>query len=351
MLKLRTLCSAFALAAALGYPAIAGASEIKLKAVGQPVATGSIQKDVEQPFFEKLGELTGLPVSVDYKPVDTLGIKDTEELRVLKAGLFDIVSLRVLRNSRDEPSLLGLDLVGASPDHATGRKIMEAYSGTLGDTLQKKFNAKLLGGWAFGPQMMFCRKPIDGLASLKGMKVRVIDQNLAIFVESLGGTPVPMSLPDTHQALSLGVVDCAVSGANSANAAGWPEVTTHQLPIGVQMSAVIYAMNMKAWQRFTPEQQAKLQQAFTTLSDDMWKHTEKLHHDALACNAGEESCAYGKKYALTTVPVSDADIALVRDALVKTSLPAWAEVCDRVNPGCTGEWKKIVGPVLGLELK
>ena len=44
----------------------------------------------------------------------------------MKAGLFDLVSLRVSQNSRDEPTLLGLDLVGASPDYATGRKVSKA---------------------------------------------------------------------------------------------------------------------------------------------------------------------------------------------------------------------------------
>ena len=44
----------------------------------------------------------------------------------MKAGLFDIVSLRVSQNSRDEPTLLGLDLVGAAPDYETARKVYNA---------------------------------------------------------------------------------------------------------------------------------------------------------------------------------------------------------------------------------
>ncbi|MFK7889822.1 MAG: hypothetical protein AB8B63_03320 [Granulosicoccus sp.] len=44
--------------------------------------------------------------------MDVTGIKDTEQLRILKDGLFDIVSLRLRQVSRDEPTILGLDLVG-----------------------------------------------------------------------------------------------------------------------------------------------------------------------------------------------------------------------------------------------
>jgi TRAP-type C4-dicarboxylate transport system substrate-binding protein len=67
-----------AVATALCAVAPAGAQEkIKLKVIGQPLATGLIQKNKEQPFFETLAQKSGLPIEVEYKPIDTLGIKDT----------------------------------------------------------------------------------------------------------------------------------------------------------------------------------------------------------------------------------------------------------------------------------
>jgi TRAP-type C4-dicarboxylate transport system substrate-binding protein len=344
----RTFLNAFAaalLAASLAPAAIAQ-DRIKLKAIGQPLATGLIQKNKEQPFFENFAARTGLPIDVDYKPIDTLGIKDTEQLRVMKAGLFDFVSLRVSQNSRDEPTLLGLDLVGASPNYATGRKVSKAYFETVDAQLQKQFNVKLLAVWPFGPQILFCKKPISKLADIKGMKVRVYDQNLAKFIELVGGTPVPVSFADTHQSLSLGVVDCAITGPSSANSAGWPEVTTHQLPLGFQMALNGYAMTMKSWSALKPDQQAKLKAAFDTLSDDIWKYSEELFQDALNCNAGKDPCTTGKKFKLVDVAVSPADLELVRSAVTKVSLPAWAEVCDKSNPGCSQKWNATVAPVL-----
>lgn len=190
--KLFAATFVLALATVLALPAAQAQDRIKLKAIGQPLATGLIQKNKEQPFFENFAARTGLPIDVDYKPIDTLGIKDTEQLRVMKAGLFDIVSLRVSQNSRDEPTILGLDLVGAAPDYATGRKVAKAYFDTVDARLQQQFNVKLLGVWPFGPQILFCKKPIASLADIKGMKVRVYDQNLAKFIEMVGGTPVPV---------------------------------------------------------------------------------------------------------------------------------------------------------------
>jgi TRAP-type C4-dicarboxylate transport system substrate-binding protein len=338
-----------AVALSLACTSTVNAQTIKLKVIGQPLATGNIQKNREAPFFEKLAERTGLPLEVDYKPIDTLGIKDTEQLRVMKAGLFDIVSLRISQNSRDEPTLLGLDLVGLSPDYATSRKVARAWQDTLDTRLQQQFNVKLLGVWPFGPQMMFCKKPIAKLADVKGLKVRVYDQNLAKFIESVGGTPVPLPFADTHQSLSLGVVDCAITGPSSANSAGWTEVTTHQLPLGFQMAMNGYAINLKTWNAMKPDQQTKLKAAFDSLIDDIWNYSEELFNDALNCNAGKDPCTTGKKFKLTSVPVTPADIETVRAAVGKISVPAWAEVCDKSNPGCSQTWMSRVAPVVGVK--
>src|SRR5829696_666392 len=99
---------------ALAWTPAFAQEKITLKVIGQPLATGLIQKNKEQPFFETLAQKTGLPIEVEYKPVDTTGIKDTDQLRVMKSGLFEVASLRMSQNSRDEPTILGLDLVGAS---------------------------------------------------------------------------------------------------------------------------------------------------------------------------------------------------------------------------------------------
>lgn len=338
-----------ALGVAFATSPVCAQEKIKLKVIGQPLATGLIQKNKEQPFFETLAQRTGLPIEVEYKPIDTLGIKDTEQLRIMKAGLFEMASLRMSQNSRDEPTILGLDLVGLNPDYKTGRETAKAYFPTLDQRLQKQFNVKLLGIWPFGPQVLFCKKPIAKLGDVKGLKVRVYDQNLAKFMESLGATPVPIAFAETHQSLSLGVVDCAVTGPSSANSAGWPEVSTHYLPIGFQIALNGYGITLPAWNKLKPDQQKKLQAAFDEVVADIWTYSEELFIDASNCNVGKDPCTTGKKFKLVNVPVTKGDLDIVRRAVRDISFPVWAEVCDRSNPGCSATWKKTVGPIVGMK--
>ena len=321
-------------------------AQTNLRVIGQPLSTGLIQKNKEEPFFKKLAEDPNLNLKIDYSPVDVLGVKDTDQLRILKSGLFDVVSLRVLRNSRDEPALVGLDLVGGSPDFPTAKRVMTAYEPYIDGLIQKKFNGKVLGVWPFGSQMLFCKKEVKGLDDVRGAKVRVIDQNLAKVMESLGATPVPMSFPEVHQALALGVVDCAVTDASSANSAGWPEVTTHQYPLGFQMSPNAYVINLKTWNKLDASTQEQLKKEFTALTEDIWQYSEELHNDAMACNTGSDQCKLGKKFQLTNVPVSDEDVTRLTKMLTEVSLPVWREACDKVNKDCSTQWENLVLPVL-----
>ena len=330
-------------------PPPADAATRTLKVLGQPGATGLIQENLEQPFFENFAERTGLDVEASFQALDQTGIEGAEELRILKSGLFDIVSLRLQQVSRDEPMLLGLDLVGLNPSFEAGRETMEEFAPAIDARLQERFDTKLLGLWPFGPQVLFCKPEIESLADIEGHKVRTYDQNLANFVSSLGGTPVPLGFADVHQSLARGVVDCAITGPSSANTAAWPEVTTHVLPLGVQIAVQGYGMNLDVWNSFDAEEQAKIQGAFDALVDEIWTYSEELFDDAMRCNVGETPCELNKPYSLTEVAVSEADIALVQDSVKDLSYPTWAALCDKSNPDCSSLWKDSVGKRFGIE--
>lgn len=337
-----------AIAAALCAP-VAAQDKVKLRVMGMPLATGKIQKEKEQPFFENFAQATGLPIEMDYKPLDATGVKEFEQLRVMKSGLFDIVGLRLGQVSRDEPTILGLDLVGLNTDYKVARKVVDAYKGSVDLRLQQQFNTKLLGVWPFGPQIIFCKPAIAGLADLKGKKVRILDGVMAKFMERIGATPVTMAFGEVSQGLKLGTIDCAVTGPSSANSAGWPESATHVYPLGLQVAVQGYGINMNSWKKLPPEQQGRLRVAIEKLTDDIWKFSEELWADGLRCNTGQDPCTTGKKYSMKLVKPTAKDLELMKSALAEISLPAWSELCEKSNPGCVDTWKRTVGPVVGLK--
>ncbi|WP_218314914.1 TRAP transporter substrate-binding protein [Halomonas sp. 18071143] len=342
----RTLLMTALSAAVIG--SAANADTLSLKVLGQPAGSGLIAQNKERPFFENFAEHSGLEATVQYIPVDVAGIPDTDGLRILNSGLFDIVSLRGPQVSRDEPSVLGMDLIGLNTSFETGRDNVMAFYDYVDSRLQSRFNAKLLGVWPAGPQVIFCNKDISGLEDLRGLRVRVGDQSAANFIGQLGATGISMPFGDVQQALSRGVVDCGITGPASANAGGWPEATTTVLPIALQLAINGYAINLDTWNRLDETQQSQLETAIAELSDDIWSYSEALYEDAMRCNAGESPCEFGNQYALTEVAVSDADLAAVTAAVEEVSLPLWATQCNNVAADCEATWRETVGAQLGL---
>lgn len=320
-------------------------AEIPLRVIGQPESTGLLQRAKEEPFFAGLAQATRLPLRVTYRPLNTIGLKDTHQLRMLKDGQFDLVSLRFIQNSEAEPSLQGIDLVGLYADFDTARRVVLRYAGTVDRYLSETFDAKLLGVWTFGPQVFFCRPPIRGIEDLAGLKVRVASPSMGTLIAALGGIPAIIPFDDTKNALAIGLVDCAITSAASANFAGWTEHTRYYFPLVVHFGLNGYAISLKKWNQFSAREQAILQGAFDAYLNDLWRFSQETHQDASDCIIGRP-CRNGIPYQLQLVDPSPEDVRIFKEIAQNQVLPAWAEKCEQIHPGCRREWEEKVLPQL-----
>ena len=118
---------------------------------------------------------------------------------------------------------------------------------------------------AHGPGILASRKPVRSLDDLAGLKVRATGLSSKI-VESLGGTPIAMSQPETYEALQKGVVEATFCPIETLK--GWKqgeviESITETSVIGYTTSMFV-VMNKAAWDKLGPE----LQKVFTEVSDE-----------------------------------------------------------------------------------
>lgn len=318
---------------------------IRIDVVGQPTATGVIQRDLEKPFFENLAATTGLRLDIRYRPNDTLGIKDNHQLTMLKEGKLDLVSLRFLQNASSEPTLLGIDPLGLATDFKTARAVVDAYAPVLDERLQQHFNAKLLGVWPFGPQVFFCRVPVRSLSDIRNLRVRVGNENFAPLIASFGAKPVVIAFEEVKAALQSGMIDCAISSATSAYFAGWGTHTTHLFSLATHMGINGYAINLRLWNRLSQSQQTRLEQAFRQHIEAIWQSAERIQEEAIACNTGGP-CLDGIANQLIETKPSALDYQLLHQSFDRTTFKDWAERCDRLYPGCSQDWSRRVAPIL-----
>jgi TRAP-type transport system periplasmic protein len=214
------------------------------------------------------------------------------------------------------PLMEGLDLPLGYPNGMTATRIVNAMT--------RKYNpseladVKVLYVHAHGPGILASKKPVKSLADLKGLKVRATGLSAKI-VESLGGTPVAMSQPETYEALSKGVVDGTLCPIETLK--GWKQGET--IEYVVDSSAIGYTttmfvvMNKDKWAKLPPD----VQKVFDQVSEE-WiaKHGEAWDQ---ADKAGKEFVTQLKRQ-LIQLPDAEqqqwkAAVKPVLDAFVKSS--------------------------------
>jgi TRAP-type C4-dicarboxylate transport system substrate-binding protein len=305
---------------------------------------------VEKPFFTNLSKILGAPMAVNYNPMDTVGVQAADALRLLRSGTFDVMSVQIGMASRDDPFFEGIDLIGVSTNMVDLRKAVDAYRQVFDERLQKRFNAKVMTLWPFGPQVFYCNKPIKTVEDIKGLKVRSFTPSMAALIQSLGATPVTLQFSEVYPALQRGVADCGVTSPTSGNAGKWPEVTTHFLPLSVSGSVQGHFMNLDYWNKLSPDTQTQMLAAFRNMEDQMWQVADRANGDAINCNLGSDLCKDGTKFKMTLVPVSAADSAKIKAAVTTVVLPLWRDTCNKVDPKCSESWNATVGKARGYKI-
>ena len=305
---------------------------------------------IEKPFFIALPKLTGVNLAVNYNPMDVVGVQAADALRLLRSGTFDVMSVQIGMASRDDPFFEGLDLIGVSTNMADLRKAVDAYREVFDARLQKRFNAKVMTLWPFGPQVFYCNTAIKTVDDLKGLKVRSFTPSMAALIQSFGATPVTLQFSEVYPALQRGVANCGVTSPTSGNSGKWPEVTNYFLPLSVSGSVQGHFMNLDYFKKFTPDQQKSMVSAFKKMEDEMWGLADRANVDAENCNLGKDPCTGGTKFSMNLVKVSPADEKKVKDAVTKVVLPLWKTTCNKVDPKCTETWNATVGKARGYKI-
>jgi len=338
------------LAAALTCAAIPALSETEIRATGL-VSTHKFHTALEKEFYSSLSEKTGIPLAINFNPLDVVGVDMQDTLRMVRTGAFDIVQSTVGAAARDDAFLEGIDLIGVSTDMDQLAAVIEAFRPELEKRVAEKFNAKPLAVWPYGPQVFYCNAEIASLDDFEGLKIRSYTASMSTLIEALGASPVTMSFKEVYPALQRGVVDCAITSPTSGNTGNWPEVTTHFVDLGISWSVNAHFINLDTWNSFSDAQKASLETEFAAFEDAFWDLARENNGWATACNTGADACENYTAFDMKLVTPSPEDQAKVTTATMEQVLPGWAESCDAGFADCTRIWNATVGAARGIELR
>ena len=125
-----------------------------------------------------------------------------------------------------EANLVSLPFIFKSVPHMF--RVLESEAGDI--IAMKMAEAGILPlAWIdAGARSFYSQKPINTPADVKGLKIRVMNNDLyTAMISAMGGNPSPMAFSEVQQALKTGVVDGAENNFPSFKNVGHYEVTTH----------------------------------------------------------------------------------------------------------------------------
>lgn len=319
----------------------------KLRVVGGLAALSQFTR-WEEPFWTReLSRLSGGKYSADIVPFDRAGVPGVEMLRLLQLGVVPFGTTLLSALSGPYPQYTAPDLAGLNPDIASLKVSLNAFRPYLEKTLRDQHGVEALAIYTYPAQVVFCKKPLSGLADLTGRRVRVSSVGQADFVGALGGIAVNTAFGEIVPNLQNGNVDCAITGSMSGNTLGLQTLTSHVHAMPLTWGLAIFGANRAAWEALPPDLRALLRRELPRLEESIWVESERDTAEGFACNSGLPTCKVGHKGAMVVVPVSSQDERRRQEIFAATVLPRWLKRC---GTRCNDIWSQTIGPARAIAI-
>ena len=342
---MRTVLSTGLIAAALHAPV--GAAPLTLRIVGGLSGVNQYTQ-FEEPFWTQgLPRLSAGRYQADIAPFDRSGVPGPDMLRLLHFGVLPFGTALLSNISTQYPELAAPDLAGLNPDIDSLRKNLAAFRPFLEKTLREEQGVELLAVYTYPAQVMHCKTEFKSLHDLAGRSIRVSSATQADFVIALGATPVLIRLPDVVSSVHNGTVDCAITGAMTANTIGLYKETQFVSAMPITWGLSFFGANQNAWNALPPDLRDLLRQELPRLEADIWANSGKETQDGLACNTGQSSCLHGRPGTMRQVPMTASDDAFRRSVFSRTVLQHWIQ---RSGGDNASVWNRTIGQRSGISV-
>ena len=210
----------------ISFPGLSRAAEkvIKLGHVldtKHPYHIGSLH------FAKRAAELTKGKVEVQVYPSSQLG-NERELVEAMQVGTIEMGASTTAVGARFVKEMEIFNLPFLFKDFQHLYKILDSQFGEDLNSAAQKRGLRVLGWWVGGSRSIYARKPISDLASMKGMKVRTIENPVVLATwKALGLIPTPIPFGEVYTALQQGVVDAGEGNVISYESMKFDEVAPY----------------------------------------------------------------------------------------------------------------------------
>ncbi|WP_051356869.1 TRAP transporter substrate-binding protein [Azorhizobium doebereinerae] len=213
-------------------------------------------------FGQVLQEKTNGRIKVQVFNSGQLG-QEKDTIEQTRFGVIDLnrVNTAPFNNLIPETAVLGLPFLFRSVQH-----MYAVVDGPIGADIGKAFEPHgliVLGFFDSGARSMYnSKRPINTLADMKGMKIRVQQSDLFIaLINALGANATPMPFGELYSALQTGLVDGAENNFPSYESVKHYEVAKYFSLTEHSMAPEVFVMAKRSWDKLSADDKKLFQEA------------------------------------------------------------------------------------------
>jgi len=310
--------------------------------LGSPVGPQDLGTKELQRFAERVGEASGGRIEIEVIPIETLGFKNVDSLRVLKQKVVDAVFLQSFYVTRDEP-LMGVFMPhGILTDMQENLKVIDVQADIMDEVLKDNWGFTLITndptGGGQSRLLVVAKDPINTLDQLRNIKFRHYSKaGLRAFATLDVSTQVIPSA-ELYLALQTGVVDAAAYGAPYVLSRSLNEVACCSSFVGAYtLTPRGIITDAKAWENVPSDLQKILVDVGTEMTAEnmaIWAE-EKVYNDAR-----KKLEDLGHRF-LDAFPIED------REIISQAILDVWREDTEKLGPDAMKYLERIVAALRG----
>jgi TRAP-type C4-dicarboxylate transport system substrate-binding protein len=275
---------AAALSMCMGSSAQA-AEEIVLKFADTHPLTHFLSVNGHQAFMKKVEQLTAGKVKFVHYPAEQLG-KEKDMLELGRKGIADIVFTGAGQSTGKLPLGGGADLPGLGADVIKNTRAYQILlnSNTVVVDEFLKMGLHPIMGFMYPPyQILSGSKPVQKIADLKGLKIRINSPVMGSAIEALGGTPVMLTSPEVFEGLQRGTVDGTTFSYISGKSWKLEEVIKAGT-VGIDVGTVgsFWAINENTWKKLPDDVKNAIRKASDETSASMAAAADKEEKGIIA---------------------------------------------------------------------
>lgn len=287
---------------------------------------------------KRVADKSGGRFAIEIVPIETIGFKNVDTLRVLQQGVIDAMNIVPYYAIRDEP-LMGIFAPhGVLLDPDENLKIVDTQYEIGAEILKDNWNVVQISRAPFGALrdlVIMSKTPVNTLEGLRSLKLRHFTKDGLEAFNNLGISTQVVPSSELYLALKTGVVDAAVYGPTYGQSQSIYEVTCCLAYLSSFSMAYPFSIGVNAdvWAGVPDDLKAVLvteANAMWQESVDKWKEgaAEKVAYEFLTTKGGMQM--------LDPFPLED------RKAIQAELLKIWKAQAESIGPKAVGYYDRII---------